>query len=80
MSYQFSKKQNSIPNYISHNEPSLNPSFNKWYKHYEKELDDLYCIFIDNLKIYFPEKDPINDKYFNHFCKMVYNSSSKNLN
>lgn len=80
MSFQYFKKNNSIPNYISHNIPSNTPSFIKWSENYERELDDLYCIFIDSLKLYFPEKEPINDHYFNLFCKLIYNSSSKHLN
>jgi hypothetical protein len=73
------KKINLIPNYIAHNSPLIIPSFNKWKNHYERELDDMYCIFIDNMKIYFPDSDIIKDEYFNLFCNMIYKSSTKNL-
>jgi len=73
MDYQF----NYGKNYIKHNTPSSIPSFIKWKKYYESELDDMYCIVIDNMKLYFPNIDLINDDYFNLFCKMIYDSSSK---
>ncbi len=73
------KKMNLRPNYISHNTPCDFPSFNKWKKHYEKELDDMYCIFIDNMNIYFPDSDLIKDEYFNLFCKLIFDKSSKHI-
>ena len=75
----YKKKTTSRPNYIPHNSPCDFPAFNKWKKHFEKELDDMYCIFIDNMNINFPESDLIKDEYFNMFCKMIFNSSSQHI-
>lgn len=69
-------KKTVRPNYISHNTCDFQ-SFKKWKKHYESELDDMYCIFIDNMNINFPETDLIIDEYFNLFCRMIFESSSK---
>lgn len=72
---QYNKKYKYIPR----KQTDMSPAFRKWKKHYEKELDDMYCIFIDNMNINFPESDLIKDEYFNMFCKMIFNSSSQHI-
>ena len=65
------------PNYIPHHTPCDLPAFKKWKKHYEKELDDMYCIFIDNIDQSLFDKELITEENFNLFCKMIFNSSSQ---
>ncbi len=74
-SSQYNKKYKYIPK----KQTDMSPDFRNWKKHYEKELDDMYCIFIDNMAIFYPDTDLIQDKYFELFCSMIYKSSTKLL-
>ena len=73
--YQFNKKYKYIPR----KQTDMSPSFQRWKKHYEKELDDMYCIVIDNMEIFYPDTDLIKDKYFELFCNLIYQKSTKLL-
>ncbi len=65
--------------YIPKKQTNMQPAFRRWKKHYEKELDDMYCIFIDNMEVSYPDIDLIKDEYFELFCNMIYQSSTKLL-
>lgn len=54
-----------------------NQSYSKWKRYYDQELDDMYCVFIDTMNSRFPEIDLIRDDYFELFCRMIFDTSSK---
>ena len=80
-SSQFNKRANTALKYkyISRKQTDMSPAFKRWKKHYEKELDDMYCIVIDNMEMFYPDVNLIKDKYFELFCNLIYQKSTKLL-
>ena len=65
-------------NYIPH-VPNRYISFNRWYRHYEKQLEKLYDNFIDLMIEYYPYHKFKFSKFYITFCKLIYEYSSKYL-
>jgi|LakMenE01Jun11ns_1017448.scaffolds.fasta_scaffold9233837_1 hypothetical protein len=65
-------------NYIPHL-PKRYITFNRWQKHYEKHLKNLYNNFIDYILYYYPNNNFNFSKFYILFCKMLYEYSSKYL-
>lgn len=61
-----------IPNYIPHKSNKY-VKYQRWYKEYEKNLCDLYSIFIETLEQRYDHKD-VN---FHDFCYFIFKNSSK---
>lgn len=74
-------KNTVIFNYIPHKIPKYS-KYNIWYNTYYNNLIDLYSITVEilNKRYYNDNKLSKNDeKDFNNFCKLIYNSSSKHI-
>jgi hypothetical protein len=69
-----------IDNYIPRKTPRIN-NYDKWFEEYYKDLVNMFEITRDIINTRY-EKDKIlsiDDKAFNIFCEMIYNSSSKHI-
>lgn len=67
-------------NNLSYYELNNINNFEKWYDYYNKNLRDMYTIFIKNLKSNNLKYKKVDNDTFRHFCEFVYNNSSKVLN
>jgi len=67
-----------IPNYIPHNK-SMNVTYKKWFRMYEKDVRIVYFILIKHFHQNFDNEHIQWDMNFNRFCKLVYKKSSKYL-
>jgi len=67
-------------NNLSYYELNNINKFEKWYEYYNKNLRDMYTIFIKNLKSNNLKYKKVDNNTFRHFCIFVYNNSSKLLN
>lgn len=75
-------KKCTIPNYIPHKTPKIT-NFYKWVNEYDYHLINIYCIFVETLKIRYPDIDfDILDtnEYLNIFINLMFDSSSKIIN
>ena len=64
-------------NNLSYYELNNINKFDKWYDCYNKNLKDMYTIFIKNLKSNNLKYKKVDNDNFRHFCIFVYNNSTK---
>ena len=71
-------KKCEIFNYIPHKKPRY-INYDIWFKHYEKDIINIYEIFLGIINTNYPEYKNIyeTENNFKKFSKMIYNSSSK---